>query len=214
MRRPRQPHTGPWGYPRILAVSLVCGLIAAALVSGRISLLPPKLKSGELQTAVAATHVFIDTDDPSIVNRDNYPVASLVRRGDLLAEVLTSRPVIDDVAHKLGVPAGQIGSSTRTTTNVPVDLTQPASEERASQITRSRLPFDVQAQSRQNTPIIDIYTRAPTTTQAVGLANAAVTALTHRLGTLADEQAIPATQRMRLRQLGTTHGAVVGGSMM
>jgi hypothetical protein len=184
------------------AASAVIALIAAVLVAG-----------GVKPIATAATYVFVDTPAPSAVQRADYPVSALIQRGELLGRVMTSPPVVDRIAQRMGVPAREIGTSARTTANVQAALTEPSSEQRASDIVVEGLPYRIEVQARQTTPVLDIYTHAPTAAAAARLANTAVAALQGYLAEVAAQEALPAKYTVRLRQLGPPRGGRVNGGM-
>jgi hypothetical protein len=197
--------TGRRRLPVVFAISSIAGVLAVLLSTG------PNPRA--MQVSAAATHVFVDTTAPAVTHRQFYPVATLIRRGELLGQTITTPPVLERVARRTGIPVAEIGSDSRTTANVPVDLTQPGSEQRADAIVRSGKPYSVEAQARLNTPILDVYARAPTTGQAVELADAAVLALRDEMTALADEQHIAPEERLVLRQLAPARGGVVSAGM-
>ena len=194
--------TGRLRVPFIAAVSVFAGFALAAL-----TIYPPQ------KVSASSTQVLIDMPSPSVVNRDLFPVGTLIRRAELLGQVMTSDPLIEDAGRRAGVPASEIGYDSRISANVPVDLTQPGAEERAAQLAHSGKHYSIEVQSRVNTPVLDVYTRAPTPEQAERLATAAVAALDAHLAKLADSQGIPVNDRLRLRPLGRPYGAVVSGGM-
>ena len=103
---------------------------------------------------------------------------TFTKRAELMGRMIISPPVLDRMAARCGLPAGQISGLGRTTANVPDELTQPDGQQRASDIQASNATYRVEMQSRQSQPIIDIYTEAPTVAAAECLANAAPVALT------------------------------------
>ena len=197
--------TGRWRIPVVLGFAVVVGLIFTALTVGPN---PAKYK-----ISAAATHVFIDTPKPTLASQELFPVWTLIRRGDLLSQNAVTPPVISRAAAIAGVRVQDIGSEARTTANVPLDLIQPGFEERAAEIADQGRKFSIETQSRQNTPILDIYTRAPTTEQAIRLANAEVTALQGELKRIAERDGILVNDRLRLRQMGAPQGGVVSSGM-
>ena len=193
-----------------LALSAAIALIAAAVNSGMIGLLPPRLHAKNLQIAAATTHVLIDTS-PSIVQQRAYPqdLGTLIKRAELLGRVLVSPPVLERVAQRTSIPSGQLGGLARTTASVPLALTEPDSERRASEIAVSRQPYKIEVQSRPTTPVLDIYTQAPTTDEAIRLANASVVELGAYMRSLAAQQGIPDDKLVALRQLGGARGGII-----
>jgi hypothetical protein len=192
-----------------VAVSALIGLVAAGLNTGTLGLFPPSLKRSDLTVAAAATHVFVDTAGPSMVHRKNYPVTALMKRAELYGQVLTSRPVVELIAARVGVPPSEIGIGSRTNANVPVAFREPGSEQRANDILQSSLPYRVEVQARTTNPVLDVYARAPSRAMAEQLADASVAALDDYLRTLADQRQLPTELRFALRQLGPARGAVV-----
>ena len=194
----------------VLALSTVVGFLAAGLNSGVLGLLPPRLDPGALHVSAASTQVFVDTAAPSVVHRAAYPALGPdPPRGAVPQQLAVSPPVMAIVAREAGVPQDRIGTAGRVTVNVPLALTEPASEARASAIANSDLPYHVEVQARQESPILDIYTRAPSTAEAERLADATVAGLTAYAGALAKRQQVAAADGIRLRQLGTARGADV-----
>jgi hypothetical protein len=186
----------------VLAASTLVALVVAVLVAG-----------GVKPIGAAATYIVVDTPAPSAVQRADYPVSALIQRGELLGRVMTSPPVVEQIARRMGVPAREIGTSARTTANVQAALTEPASEQRASDVLVEALPYRIEVQARQTTPVVDVYTHAPTTAAATRLANTAVAALQDYLRTLAARESLPSQYEVRLRQLGPARGGRVNAGM-
>jgi O-antigen ligase len=186
----------------VVAISAVVALIYGALAYASVK-----------PAAVASTHVFVDTAPPSVAHRPVFPIAALIDRAELLGRIVTSPPLVQQIAHRAGVPAAQLAAEARTTASVPSAFKEPGSEERASEILISDLPYRLEVEARQTTPVLDIYTRAPSAAEAVRLANAAVASLQRRLTTLGDDQRVAASDRVVLRQLGPARGGVVNSGM-
>jgi hypothetical protein len=195
---------------RGLALSTLVGLVAAALATG---VLPPKERSPGLSVSAATTHVLVDLRSPSVLHRSATPEAvdTLVKHAELLGRVTASPPVVERIARRLGVPPGDVSAFARTTADVPESLAEPGSEQRASEIVRSRAPYRLEVQARIDTPIIDVYAQAASTGEAVRLANATAPSLRAYLDELADQQGAPHDRRPEVRQLGEARGGVVAG---
>ena len=193
-----------------IALSALVGMIAAAVNSGMLGLFPPKLTHSNLQISAAATHVLVDSS-PSIVQRPAAPqdLDTLVKRAELLGRVLVSPVVLDRVAKLSSIPPDQLGGLARTTASVPAALTEPDSERRASEIAQSTLPYKIEVQARPTTPILDIFTQAPSTDEAQRIADKAVVALDDYVRALAAQQGVPDRRLASLRPLGSARGAVV-----
>ena len=195
----------------VVVIAAFVGLISAGLTTGMIGLIPPRIKSTELQVATASTHVLIDAGPTSIVHRRDYPVYALTMRAEMLGRVMTSPPVVERIARRSRVPADRIAASARSTANVPLALSEPGSEQRANEIFRSGVPYRLEVEARATTPVLSVYAQAPSTPEAERVANAAIAGLRDYLRDLADRQGFGDYRPVRLRQLGTARGGVVNG---
>jgi hypothetical protein len=195
----------------VVAVSALVGLVSAGLASGKLGLLPPMLQSSPIGVAAAQTHALVDSPRPSTVQRRALKpdFDTLIKHAELLGRVMTSPPILDRMAVRAGLSRGSVGGSARVTTSVPEALLEPGSEQRAAEISRSELPYGVEVQARPTTPVIDIYTRAPSAAEALRLANAAVPGLREYLRGLAADQELADEQIVSVRQLGDARGGVV-----
>lgn len=198
----------------VVAFSALVGITCAALNSG---LFPPKHGASGLQIAAATTHVMVDQPEPSpsIAVRRALPqhLQTLIKHAELLGRVVVSPPVLERIADRCHVPRASISGLARTTANVPLALTEPDSERRASEIQDSNARYRVEVQGKQTAPILDIYTQAPSVAEAGCLADAAITGLTAYLLDLAGRQGADAAGLPRLRQIGAPRGAVVNAGV-
>lgn len=195
----------------VVALSVLVGLVCAGLATGKLGVLPPELKTTSLKVAAARTHVLVDTPAPSIVQRRalDEDLDSLTQRAELFGQVMISRPVLERIAKRAGLPRGSVGGSGRITAEVPLAFTEPASEQRAADIRVSQLPYRIEVQARPTGPIIDVYTEAPTIAEAERLGDVATPALRDYLRTLAAKQGFPQERLPSLHQLGVTRGGAV-----
>jgi hypothetical protein len=195
----------------VVAFSALVGLVSAGLATGTLGLLPPKLKSSPMGVAAAQTHVLVDTPPPSFEQRLalSQDLLTLVKHAELLGRVMVSPPVLDRIAARAGLPADSIGGFARITTSVPDALLEPGSEQRAADIGRSNLDYGVEVQARPESPVIDVYTRAPTPDEAKRVANAAVPALQDYMRAVAADQKPAEKEPLALRQLGDARGSAL-----
>jgi hypothetical protein len=202
MHAPTRPSWLRLGPLTVVAVSGCLALVSAVVAHGTVK-----------PVAAASTHVFVDTAPPSVVHRPEYPISALIDRAELLGRVVTSPPVVGQIERRAGVPAGQLAAEARTTAGVPDAFKEPGSEERANAIPIADRRYRIEVEARPLTPVLDIYAHAPTTAAAVRLSDAAVAALQQRLSALGDDEGVPASDRVVLRQLGASRGGIVNGGM-
>src|SRR4051794_27751030 len=104
----------------IVAISIVLAIVAAGWAHGTVK-----------PVAVGSARVFVDTAAPSVVHRAHYQPSSLIQQTEFLSRVMTSPPVVGQIAERAGVPPDQLAADARITIGVPVAFTEPESEDRA-----------------------------------------------------------------------------------
>jgi hypothetical protein len=190
---------------RIVAPSAVVGLICAALNVGAVGPVNPRY----LDVAVATTHFLADVQGVGLLHRRAPPLnlPAFIRRGDLLAGMMATPAAVERIARRAGIPATAIAASNRTTASVPLALSEPNSERRATDIRNSLKRYRIEVQARQTTPVLNVYVQAPTTSEAARLANASGPGLLDLLADQARRQGIVGPLPIRLRQLGPVRAA-------
>jgi hypothetical protein len=169
---------------------------------------------GNLTVATATTHVLVDDPDASIIYRVALPqdVRTLQTRAELYARMMTTAPVLEAIGKRAGLPGDQISGIARLTANVPGELTQPGSEERADQIRATKAPYRLELQSDPSEPTLAIYAQAPSFDAAQRLADSASLGLHDFLVGVARQQGFPMRELPRLVELGSARGGIVNGS--
>lgn len=197
----------------MLAISATAGGIAAGFNSG-FGPFPPN-GDGGLQVATTASHVVVDAPHtaPSAVFQRALPqdIATGIKHAELLGRTMVSRPVLSRIAQHCNIDGDEIAGQARTTANVPTAFAEPDSERRASEIAGSTLPYQIEVQGRQDTPVIDVFTQAPTGGQATCLADASSIGLGGYLRRVAHREGVNPNELVQLRQIRGAHGEVVNG---
>lgn len=195
-------------YLAVVAFSAFVGILCAGFNSG-IGPFPP---NGS-QVATATTHVMVDAGaiSPSIAYQRAMPQdqQTAIQHAELLGRTLVSPPVLDRIAHRCHVSPTEVSGIAQTTANVPIELLQPNSERRASDIQASRAPYQLEVQARPTMPIIDVYTQAPSVGGAECLANESSVSLSGFLRNLANKQGVRQGDVSRVRQIGGAYATIV-----
>jgi hypothetical protein len=194
---------------RVVMPSAVVGVVCAALNIGAIG----PADSGDLQVATATTHYLVDVPDPALVHRRSPPTTLpvLVLRAELLGGLVATPPVIERIARRADLPPEQIAASSRTTASVPLALSEPGSERRATDIRDSLLPYHIEVQARQTVPVLDIYVQAPTAGEAGRLATATAGGLLEYVRGVAQREGVTREPPIQLKQLGPARAGVISG---
>jgi hypothetical protein len=170
------------------------------------------LKSRSLQYSSASTQVLVDSPSSVLGNlRESFEPLSA--RAVVYANFMASPAVLELIGRHVGLSGEQIYAAG------PVDAQEtrveqePTALKRNVEITGETNPYRLNFGSQANLPTISIDSQAPTTTQAVALANAAVLGLQEYVTKLQKATHTPPTARVQIRQLGTANGAVVDGGI-
>ncbi len=147
-----------------LLVAIVCGCLLVGLAAARLNVGAAPACS----ISAAVTNVRVDTPAPSIEDRKALPqdLSTLVKHAELLARTAVTPPVLDRAAAIAGIPKDKLAGVGRMTAFVPLSLTEPNSEQRASEIDWSNHQYRVEAQASPTTPTMEVYAQAPTTEEA------------------------------------------------
>jgi len=187
------------------------GLLVTVLTVYQVTLDPPGLHPRVLTIAAASTTLLVDLHQSDIT--DLTPSADqlggLATQADLLGEVMVTDPVLDDIGRLIDIPASKIQADAPVTSNVPRDIIEPDSGANAMQLIASPDQYKLQVQVDPTTPVIHIYTQAPSVAAALQLASASVQGLRDYLSQLSAARGVAPTNEIRLVELGAPTGGVV-----
>jgi hypothetical protein len=201
-----------WGKKRWLALGCAVSLFLAVLSVYKINVLPPKLVSRDLQYSTASIQGFVDTPDSFVGDMKADPTPG-IQRATVFANLMASPGAMDLVGRYAGIPGDQIWAAG------PIDPTQqrvvvePTVTKRGYQVSGEAFPYRIEFLSDPDLPIISIYTQAPSTVQALSLANASVRGLNDYIAEQQTQQHVPAAARVIVRTIGPANGGIVNGGI-
>jgi hypothetical protein len=198
------------GRRRLLAAGLAIAAIAAVLSVYRVD--GASLKSRNLQYSSASTQVLVDAP-ASVLSNLSQSFEPLVERALVYANFMASPAVLEFVGKQAGIPGNQIYAAGPVNATLPRVEQEPTDLKRNVQITGETKPYRLAFNSDPRTPTISIFARAPSTHQAIALANGAAAGLK---AYVANDQAgskVPVDSRVTIRQLGPATGGVVDGGV-
>jgi capsular polysaccharide biosynthesis protein len=195
----------------VVAVALVAILVGMALTY-RIGL-PPKLESRQYEVGLASAEALVDTPSSQVVDlgaQTGSDITTLAGRATLLASLLTSSPIKDEVARRAGVdpreliavpPSGAAPGAPGPgrVSGGAVSLTDPRAN-----ILRATVP----TLESGDVPIIAISTQAPEAVVAAKLADESVAVLKQRLESVAGADKVPSDRRLVVDELGPARSTV------
>jgi hypothetical protein len=163
---------------------------------------------------IGQASALVDTTTSQVVDLGGQTqllgIATLPARATLLAGLMTSSPMKDQIATRAGIsPRLLIGESAATTSSGSGSSTGPTTFGPDAYVLTAGVP----ELSTGQLPIIAVNTQAPTTAEAVKLANSSMQVLSEYLQNLAQKDNVPDQSRLVLRQLGpATAGSTSLGS--
>jgi hypothetical protein len=184
----------------VLALLVVSTVIAAACTKENVS--------GNLTVAAATARVAVDFPDASIIARSADPqdLQTLQKHAVLYGRLMTTPPVLADIARRAGVPVTELSGTIDLTGNFPISFTQVGSEQHAAELRNSNAPYRLELQASTIEPVLTIYAEAPSYDEAMRLANGALPGLQDYLHAQAAD--FTTAELPVLEQLGPARGGV------
>jgi hypothetical protein len=187
-------------------VIVIAVLAITAGISVAYSFSPPSsLQSRQYDVALGSATALVDSPSSQVVDLGGSEtvradIGSLSARATLLASVMTSSPLKDEIAARAGVPPQRLIAISPATAS-PIDgaaSAQPKIAGRGIYVLKATVP----ALSSGQVPLIAIETQAPESEQAARLADAAISVLQKHLESTAATDNVPSERRLIVSQLG------------
>jgi hypothetical protein len=202
-----------WRHRMLAGLVVVAALIIGVAMLYRVSF-PPSLQSRDVHVGIASARALVDTPSSQVVDlsgggKTGADIRSLSERANLLASLMTSAPIKDEIAQRAGVdldllvtPAtagGLAASRPRDVQGAVVGADDPR-----AYVLRSSVP----TLDSGEIPIVAVDTTAPTPEAAAKLADAAIEVLKDHVESVAGNEDVPIQRRVTVRELGPAHSAV------
>lgn len=187
-----------WQRRTLVAAGLVVAIGAAALSMAMLR--SPVYSSASTQMIVDAPHSALG--DPQ---EDLTPFTS---RAVVFARLMTTPEVLKYIGRAAGVPGNLIAASGPTELDAP-QATHVPTVAQGDQLLSASAVYKLNFLQNPALPTVDIYSEAPTTKQAIALANGAVTGFAAYMRNLDAQSNVPGGQQVTIRQAGAATGGVV-----
>ena len=188
---------------RLLRHRLLLAIGVALAIGAALLALKPKT----LHHSTATTQVLVDAPSSALADIQQS-VVPLQTLATTLANFAPSPAVLNLIGQYAGLQGNQLYAEGPLVQNVPRTIQEPTALQRNVQIAGETTPYRLEFNADPNLPEIGIYAQAPTTAQAVKLANAAVAGLTEYVNSLATTAKVRDSRRVVIRQLGQATGSV------
>lgn len=190
---------------RALAVGAIVALLVATFSVYRVSGFG--LAPSSLLHSSASTEVFVDSHS-SVLGNVTEAIEPLQARATAYANFMASPAMLALIGQRAGIAGDRLYAAGPVDSLVPRVVEEPTAVVRNVEITGEAAPYRLNFSNDPNLPTIGIAAQAPSTGQAVKLANAAAAALRDYVSRLQAESDIPPTSQVVIRQLGSATGGV------
>jgi hypothetical protein len=198
-----------WHYRLLLAIGILFATLIAILMTYKVTLgLPPGLESRQYKVGIASAEVLVDSPSSQIADigggQVSTDVTALTARARLLANLMATSPLKDQIARRAGVPrrelianAPVIGPQLKPT---PIDNQAAVDDRRGTTLT---------VYFNETLPIITADAKATTEEVAARISSAAIEELGKYLESVAASDKVPDARQLVLSPLGPARFATV-----
>lgn len=185
----------------VLAILVLAG--GAAFGAGRLAHSTSK--------GTASVQLLVDSPQSALADL-LQSTAPLTTRAALLAQVMASEAVLEDIAGAAGVPVAELtAQGPYSGSGQSLDVITP-SEARASQLLGERARYRLTFLAAPEEPVVNASVQGPTALQAGRLAEAVLPGVQRYVSTLQRQGATKPAHRVTIRQLGPAQAGTVNSS--
>ena len=158
--------------------------------------------------ASASTQILVDSPQSAVANA-GIDLTGYLGRAVVFARLMTSAEALQYMGQAAGVPGNLIAASGPVEVNGSPDAAHSPTAIQGPREVAAPAKYKLQFLQNPLLPTVDVYAEAPTTEQAIALANGAVTGFAAYITHLEAGGAVPSGKRIEIRQLGGATGGVV-----
>jgi capsular polysaccharide biosynthesis protein len=196
-----------WRHRVLVAIAALVSVLVGLSMVYRIGL-PPKLESRHYQVGIGSVTALVDTPHSQVVDLGGdtgSDIATLSARASLLASLMASSPLKDEIASRAGIRPDELLTAAQSGgTSDAAPAPTPANDAEATILKASIANLD-----SGQIPIISVNTQAPTEAAAARLANESIAVLQQQIKSQAGTDKVPEARRVVVRQLGPARSATV-----
>jgi hypothetical protein len=197
-----------WRRRLLVAVGLALALVIGIVMVYRVTLgFPPRFESRQYKVGIASAEVLVDSPSSQVVDLSGGKVATdvntLTGRARLLANLMATSPLKDQIARRAGIDPRSLTASVPTLNGpapAPSPLTSGTKSPRANILTVS---------FQEELPIITAAGQASNPETAARISSAAVSELGVYLTSVAANQKVPYASQLVISRLGPARSATV-----
>jgi hypothetical protein len=184
-------------------VSIAVGVLMTYQVKG-----PTGFSSRQYTVGLGSARALVDTPRSQVVDlgtKTGADIGTLAARANLLASLMTSSPLKDEIARRTGVPDDTLVTPSTASAGGAGAAAPTAGASGKDAVT---LKASVPTLDSGEIPIIAVETQAPDPAVAAKLADQAIAVLQEHLDEVAGTEAVPVGRRVVVRELGKARSTV------
>jgi hypothetical protein len=186
-----------WRMRRLVALAGLVAIFAGLAITYQL----PSLQSRQYDVGVATARALLDTPSSAVADlggeEGSTAVGALPSRAALLANLLTTAPLEDEIAKRAGISPDKLIANAPALANA--EREEPADD---------RTSFILAVQNEIDLPLLTVTTQAPDPELARKLANSAVEVLDDHVSSVAGADSVPATRRLVVKPLGPARAGI------
>lgn len=187
-----------WKLRLWLAVGVVLAVVAAV---GSVT------TSHSTVYSEASTQMLVDSPTSGLANGE-ADITGYAMRAGVFARLMTSASALQYIGQAAGIPGSLINANGPIETNGSAIASHAPTAIKGGKDMAAPATYKLSMVQNPSLPTVDVYAQAPTTAQAISLANGAVTGFVKFVNQLAGNN-VPLAKRVEVRQLGGATGGVV-----
>ena len=151
--------------------------------------------------------MLVDSPTSGLAN-SGVDMTGYIARANVFARLMTSAAALRYIGQAAGIPGNLIDANGPIETNGSAIASHAPVELKGGKDLPFPATYKLSLVQNPSLPTVDVYAQAPTTAQAISLANGAVTGFAKFVNQLAGDN-VPLAKRIEVRQLGAATGGVV-----
>ncbi len=188
---------------KLVVLAIFALAVAAAFGAGQLARSTP--------TGTATVQLLVDSPQSALADLLQITVP-LTTRAALLAQVMASETVLEDVAGKADVPVGELtAQGPYGGTGQALDVVTP-SEARGNQLLGEQARYRLTFVAQPDEPVVTASVQGPTAVAAGRVAEGVLPGVQRYIASLPQQGATKPAQRVTIRQLGPAQAGTVNSS--
>jgi hypothetical protein len=182
-----------------VGVGVVLGVVAAV---GSVTMSHPTVYAN------ASTQMLVDSPSSSALANAGADMTGYTARANIFARLMTSAEALRYIGQAAGTPGNLIDANGPVEANGSATASHAPVEIKGGKDLPAPATYKLSFVQNPALPTVDVYAQAPTTAQAIALANGAVTGFANFINQL-DANNVPLGKRIEVRRLGVATGGIV-----